>query len=182
MSRKTVSTRRSFITVAGAALSAPLAAVAGTLPAKVAEGDLLKTRLETLEDLNAIRALNRAYARHVNAGAHEQIAALFADPSDAPTDTGIHGISADGFGEDDPIEIAADRQAATACLRCTVQMEAAIGPSCPLVEMARLQGGGVVSWSEPGVFENTYVRRAGTWKFQSAIHRQALASDPRPVD
>ena len=46
-------------------------------------------------------------------------------------------------------------------MHCTVEIETAIGPSCPLVEMAREQGGGVVMRSEAGVFENAYVRRDG---------------------
>jgi hypothetical protein len=59
------------------------------------------------------------------------------------------------------VEIAADRQTATGLMHCTVQIETVIGPSCPLVEMARQQGGGVVKRSENGVFESAYVRRDG---------------------
>lgn len=174
MTTPTVSTRRSFISIAGAALSAPLAAAGATLPANaVDDGDDLNRRLARLEDLNAIRALNQAYARHVNAGAREEIAALFADPSDRRIDPRMCGIAADGFGEHDVIDMAADRQTATAVLHCTVRTEAAIGPSCPLVDMARQQGGGVISRAEPGVLENVYVKREGIWKIQRSTHRPA---------
>jgi hypothetical protein len=157
-------TRRSFIAIAGAALSAPVAAASSWLPPSGGRLNPLEARLAELEDLDAIRALNQSYARHVSAGAREQVAALFANPSDAPIDPDIREVAPDGFGEQDAIEIAADRQTATARLHVTVRTETAIGPDCPLVEMARLQGGGVVSRLDSVVFENAYVRRDGVWK------------------
>jgi hypothetical protein len=165
---KTAATRRSFIAIAGAALSAPVAAAAATssmwLPPSGGRLDPLEARLAELEDLDAIRALNQAHARHVTAGTHERVAALFANPSDAPIDPDIREIAPDGFGERDAIEIAEDRQTATARLHVTVRTETAIGPDCPLVDMARLQGGGVVSRLDSVVFENAYVRRDGVWR------------------
>jgi hypothetical protein len=65
---------------------------------------------------------------------------MFSDPVDARLDAGICGIVADDFGEHDVIEIAAARQTASAPLHRMVRTETAIGPSCPLVEMAREQG------------------------------------------
>ena len=162
-------TRRSFIQATGAALSVPLAAAA-TVPVSAADqGDPLSARLAHLEDLEAIRALNQEYARHVNAGARAELAALFVDPSNATLAPGVRGLAPDGFGEHDAIEVAADRQTATARLHYTAQIERAIEPDCPLVEMARQQGGGVVRRIERGVVEHVYVRREGIWK----IHRTA---------
>ena len=156
------STRRSFIQATGAALSVPLAAAAATLPAStVANVDPLAARLAMLEDVNAIRALNQVWARHVNTGEDQTI-----DPT-------IRSVAADGFGEQDVIEIAPDRQTATALMHCTVEIETVIGPSCPLVEMAREQGGGVLRRTEAGVFENAYVRRDGIWKIRRATYRSA---------
>ena len=57
MSTPSRSTRRSFIAVAGAALSAPLAAVAATRRARIEQPDPLKMRLEQLEDLLRIQKL-----------------------------------------------------------------------------------------------------------------------------
>jgi hypothetical protein len=172
MTTATVSTRRSFIQTAGAALSVPLAAVAASAPVNAAEeSDSSEVRLARLEDLNAIRALNVEYARHVNAGSREAIAALFAHPSDAHVDPDVSGIGPDGFGEHDVIEIGPDRQTATALLYCTLHMESAIGPDCPLVDMARQQGGGVLRRTERGVFEHAYVRRNGIWKIQRSAYR-----------
>jgi hypothetical protein len=162
MTTKPASTRRSFIRKTGAALSAPLAAAAVAVPARAGvPGDSLAERLARLEDVNAIRALNQAFARQVSAGA---AATIGIDPS-------IGGVMASEFGERDVIELLPDRQSATGVMYCTVQIETPIGPSCPLVEMAREQGGGVVRRTEAGVFENVYVRRDGMWTIQRSTYR-----------
>jgi hypothetical protein len=51
------------------------------------------------------------------------------------------GITADRFGEQDVIEIGADRVRATAIIHCIVDAGEVIAPPCPLVEMVREQGG-----------------------------------------
>jgi len=71
--------------------------------------------------------------------------------------------------ERDVIDIAPDRQTAMARLHFTAQLETVLGPSCPLVEMAKQQGGGVVQRTERAVFENAYVRRDGVWRIQRSI-------------
>lgn len=162
MTTKVASTRRSFIRTTGAAISAPLAAAAVVVPARVeTAGDPLADRLARLEDVNAIRALNQAFARQVSA---REAAPLGIHPS-------IGDVMASEFGERDVIEVAADRQTATSLMYCTVHVETPIGPSCPLVEMAREQGGGVVRRSESGVFHNVYVRRDGTWRIERSTYR-----------
>lgn len=145
--KTTSSTRRSFIQTAGAALSAPLAVAAATVPSSAAPaGDDPNARLAYLEDLDAIRTLNHEFATHLNA-------------------------SPDSFGEHEVVDIASDRQTATGQLHCRLQIETEIGPSCPLVEMARQQGGGVVRRTEQGVFELAYVRRDGVWKIERSTYR-----------
>jgi hypothetical protein len=172
MTTNTRSSRRSFIQYASAALSVPVTAGAASIPVLAAKDtDPLKARLAHLEDLGAIRALNREYARQVNAGAHEELGALFVNPSEARLDPDIRRMAPDDLEEQDAIDIAPDRQNATALLRCTVHSETAIGPDCPLVEMARQQGGGVVRRTERGVFENVYVKRDGIWKIQRSTYR-----------
>ena len=174
MTTQAVSTRRSFIRTAGTALSAPLAVAAANTPVSaVGDADPMASRLGMLEDANAIRALNQAFARHVNAGADEAIAGLFSDAAEARIDPAIRSIMADGFGEQDAIDIAPDRQTATGVIHCTVETETAIGPSCPLVEMARQQGGGVIRRSETGVFEQAYVKRDGVWKILRSTYHPA---------
>lgn len=76
---KTLATRRSFIWTAGAALSAPLAAGA-TVPAQIEDDHSIEDRLAFLEDVKAIRALNQAYAGHIN-GRTAAAAAVFSRAS-----------------------------------------------------------------------------------------------------
>jgi hypothetical protein len=163
MTMKARSSRRSFIRKTGVALSAPLAAAAAAVPAHAeAPGDSLADRLARLEDVNAIRALNHAFARQVSAGEAQTLG----------IDASISGVVASEFGEHDVIDIAPDRHTATGLMHCAVTIETAIGPSCPLVEMAREQGGGVIRRTEEGVFENVYVRRDGAWSIQRSTYRQ----------
>ena len=160
-------TRRLFL--AGAALSAPIvAATAATAGTRGEEGDGLRARLATLEDLAAIREINDGYVRAVNARARHAAARLFEDPARAVLDPGITSLAADPLGEPDAIEIAADRATAVARVACVAQTETAITPSCPLVEMAREQGEGVVRRAERRVLEIAFVRDDGVWKIAQA--------------
>ena len=169
--------RRSFIATAGTALSAPIAAAAATFPgAPAVDLEDPRTRLERLEAIEAIRAVNQAYARHVKAGEREAVAALFDDPARATPDTAVRGLAIDPVADADAIEVAPDGQSATARLHRVVEAEDEIGPSCPLVDMARAQGGGVVRRGEHGLFENTYVKRDGAWKIQRSIYRAAASA------
>ena len=167
MNTTAVSTRRRFFCKAGAALSAPLAmATAYASNDSADETETLKARLAELEDAKAISELHQTYARHVNAHTHEEVVKLFADPTAAPVDLSIRSLSADRFGEQDVIELAADRKTATAVIHCSVETETPIEPSCPLVEMARQQGDGVVRRSERRVLENSYLKQDGVWKIK----------------
>ena len=167
--------RRSFIVTAGTAFSAPIAAAAATLPVSPAvEVDDPSARLARLEAVEAIRALNQKYARAVNAGERDALAALFADPAAAALDPAVRGLAVDPGADEDAIELAPDGQTAKARLNRVIEAEDAIGPSCPLVEMAREQGGGVVRHSERVRFENTYAKRDGAWKIQRAAWRPVV--------
>lgn len=156
------STRRSFIWTAGAALATPLTIAVAAAPANsLSDENSSETRLAMLEDVNAIRALNQAYARRINAG----------DSSDAAIDESIVALAADGFEERDVIEIASDRATAKAVVHYIAHIEEVIGPSCPLVEMAREQGGGVVTRTERIVVEHSYIKRDGVWKILRSSHQ-----------
>jgi hypothetical protein len=167
------SARRGFLWKAGAALSAPLAIAAASAHERDAEDDpTLQARLARLEHVNAIRELNRRYARHVNAGAHDEAARLFADAARAGP-AGIRTIAADPLGGEDAIEIDARGEHATSRVFCTVQTETPIEPVTPLVAMARAQGGGVARRSQRGVLEGSYVKRDGVWKIDRLAFRAA---------
>lgn len=172
MSTKVVATRRRFFGHAGAALSAPLA-VATTLAAAGGEAhpDDLTARVAALEDANAIRDLQQTYVRLVNAGAHADVAKLFADSAKARVAADVRRIVVDRFGEHDAVAIAPEGGTATARLQCVVETATAIEPSCTLVDMARLQGDGVVKRSARRWLETSYVKRGGVWQLTRADYR-----------
>ena len=170
MTTKAMSTRRLFFSKAGAALSAPLAVA--TASASREDSEALEMRLAMLEEIDAIRELHQTYARLINAQAHKEIVALFADPTRAQIDTSIRNVSSDHFAQQDVIDVATDHKTATARIHCRVQVETPIGPSCPLVEMARQQGDGVVRRAEKRVLESDYVKRGGVWKIERMIYRE----------
>ena len=141
-------TRRMFFGQAGAALAVPLAAT-GALAAEHHGDDDVATRLARLEDMNAIRAL---------------LPALLANPARMALGTDVRNIAADGG---DAIAVAPDGTA-TARLDCTVSAATPIESDGTLVEMARLQGDGFVVRSEHRVLVSAFVKRGGSWKFESA--------------
>ena len=163
MSRNEMSTRRRFFGHAGAALSVPLTATAA-LAAQPSTGDGSAARLAALEDANAIRALQREYARLVNAGAHADAAALFVEPAAVPVDAGLRRLAADRFAAHDVIDVASDGATATARLDCTVETETAIAGTYTLVDMLREQGEATLRTVERRVFESSYLKRGGAWK------------------
>jgi hypothetical protein len=138
-------TRRSFFATAGATLAAPLAATAAFAGERDAAG-YLAGRRSALEDVDAIHAL---------------LAAVLAAPARLGLDAGTH-IAAD---RNDAITIAADGTA-TARVPCTVETATPIESCGTLVEMARLQGDGVVRRSERRVLASTFVKRNGTWHIE----------------
>ena len=174
MSTNEVSTRRRFFGQAGAALSVPLtatAALAGS--AQQNRADDSAARLAALEDVNAIRTLQREYARLVNAGAHEDAGRLFATPSAAPIDASLRRLAADRFTAHDVIEVAPGGATATARLECTVESETAIAGSYTLVDMLREQGEAALRTVERRVLESEYVKQGGAWKIASLVLRRA---------
>jgi hypothetical protein len=169
MKTKSISSRRRFFLQASAALSVPLAASAVHARQAGADDAGANARLAVLEDKSAIRALQQEYVRHVNSGAHEKASLLFANPSAAWLDASVRSLAANGFGEQDAIEISPDHSTATARTHCAVQTETAIGPNCTLVEMARGQGEGVLRQSENRVLVSTYVKVGGAWKIERLV-------------
>ncbi len=134
-------TRRSFFGAAGAAVAAPLAASGAA--------DDLAERLAALEDQNAIRAL---------------LPALLADPRRMALDASVRSLAAD---RGDAITVAADGTA-SARIDCTVETATPIASCGTLVEMARLQGDGLVVRSERRVLVGAFVKRDGVWEVDSA--------------
>jgi hypothetical protein len=168
MTNTTSSTRRLFL--AGAALSAP-AAVATAAAARPV--DETAERLARLEDLNAVRTLKDSYLRRVNARAGDEIAALYVEPKKAALDETVCSLVADAAGEPETIELAEDRASAVVQAACTAETETPIEGDGTLVEMARLQGDGVVRSAERRVLEIAAVKIDGAWKIARAELRPA---------
>jgi len=80
-------------------------------------------------------------------------------------------LTPDPNGADDAIEVAADGRTATAWLHYAADTERPIEPPCPLVEMARAQGGGVMRQAERGVLEGSFVKLDGVWKVERVAFR-----------
>ena len=148
MSSKSAATRRTFFGKAGAALVAPLAASRAF--AGEERGDDLAARLAALEDANAIRGLLQRHAQSINAGTNT-----------AP-DTNVRTLRLDS---EIAIDVAGDGTA-TASVGCSVETATPIAGGDTLVEMARLQGDGVLKRNERRVLVGSLVRRGGIWQIE----------------
>jgi hypothetical protein len=168
MSTGKSATRRGFFGRAGAVLVAPLAATQA-LAGDDAQSELA-ARLAELEDVNAIRALQRAFARAVSAGSAGELAALYSDPAAAEVEAAIRSIVVDALGDGAFVELHGDGNALVNS-PCTVESAVPIGPDCTLVEMARLQGEGVIRRSERRLLELACAKRDGAWKITRATFR-----------
>jgi hypothetical protein len=166
--------RRRFMWKAGTALAAPAAiAVPAARSAALVDDATSQARLALLEEQNAIRAAIRALVRHVNGypGAAGELAHVCANPARVRLDA-VRALTPDPAGAADAIEIAADGRTAAARLHCTAETESPI-PACPLVEMARAQGGGVLRRTERGVLETAFLKSNGGWTIERADFRPA---------
>lgn len=173
MTRQTTPRRR-FIRTAGVALSAPLAAAAMAQAAPVTDGDGFRARLARLEDLDALRALTRAWLRHLQAGDPAAAAPLFASASRVAVEGLTGGARVERTSDDETLVVAEDGRSATARITCTVASEWPLEADCTLMEMAQLQGGGVVRRVEAGVLAPEYVRRPEGWRIARVAYRAAV--------
>ena len=137
-------TRRKFF-MGAATLAAPLAISAA------AANDDTAARLAALEDTSAIRALLRQHAQRVNAGA---------DLAPGPN---VRSLALDA-------DIAVDIADGTAIARaaCSVDTATPIDGCETLIEMARLQGEGVIKDSERRLLKSSFVKRDGQWHLLNA--------------
>jgi SnoaL-like domain len=168
-----VATRRGFLFRATAALSAPLTLAAVAKASTPRHQGTLEARLAALEDANAVRDLQRAYVRAINARAWSSARALFSEPSRAIVDESVGEIALRASDES-WLEVAPDRATAVARLPCTVRVETPLdAPGCTLVEMARLQGEGTLRRHERRVLEQAFVRESGGWRIDRSLLREA---------
>ncbi len=169
--------------------------------------DHLSNRIGSLEDANAIRRLHQAYESRLDRGRYEEVAGMFADDAEVVYNGGLYagkeGIRrlycdhfasghtgrkiepASGFEPDpeqqmDIVEVAGDRKTATGQFPYSIQVGAPMTGDSSLVEMARLQGEGIVHWWESGIHAVSYVKSDGTWKIRKLEYRVTSKADYKP--
>jgi hypothetical protein len=193
--------RRSFLWRTGAAVTAALAyAAVGVSKPKTEKAD----PLQILEDMNAIRNLHKTYETRLDRGMYEEVAALFSDDAEVSFNGGIFAgrkgvrrLYADHFSrgltgkkiepapgfqleQQEMIEVAPDRKTAKARFHFSMQVGEPMTGNSSLVEMARLQGEGIVKWWEGGIYEASYVKVGESWKIKRLEYRVASKADYKP--
>ena len=197
--------RRSFIKKSGAALSGVLVtAVSGSAKTVTPEStpDELARRLGMLEDANAIRAVYMAYESALNWERYEDALNLFTANSEVSFGGGIftgkergvrrlymenfrQGLTgkkvelSGSFPEDtmtENIETTVDRKSAKVVISYSMHVGMPMDSSLPLVQMARLHGGGIQHWRESGLCEVSFVKEVAIWKISRIAYHSVQSS------
>jgi SnoaL-like domain len=170
--------------------------------------DKLSNRIGCLEDANLIRNLHQTYESCLDRGMYEEVVGMFADDAEvvfnggvfAGKDNGIRRLYCDHFaprlagkkmapapgfepdpsGQQDIVKVAADRRTAACQFPYSMQVGEPMTGNSSLVEMARLQGGGIVKWWEGGICEASYVKAGESWKIRKLEYRAISKADYRP--
>ncbi len=201
--------RRSFLWKAGSAVTA---AAAACVPAMAKNGgggnteaERLAHRLGMLEDEKALRELHRTYEALLDCGRYEEVAGLFREDAAVVFHGGVFqgrgsvarlyhghfragrtgkktGPAPDFEAAQETIEVAADRLSAKARFPYSIQVGTPMAPDSQLVQMARLQGEGILKWCEGGCYEIAYARdtQSEGWKISRLEHRVVSGTDYRP--
>jgi hypothetical protein len=201
--------RRSFLWKAGAAMTAAAAALvpgmAKPSAGKTTEAETLARRLGMLEDKQAIRALHQTYEALLDSGNYEKLPGLFTEDAAVVFNGGVFkgkssvarlyrdyfraGLTGRKLGLAPGIEaapetvtVAGDRKSAKAQFPYSIQVGVPMQSGSSLVQMARLQGEGIVKWCESGIYELSYTkcRKDGGWKITKLEYRVSSKTDYRP--
>jgi hypothetical protein len=166
----------------------------------------LSNRVKSLEDANAIRRLHQTYETRLDQGMYEEVAGMFSGDAEVLYNGGLfagkdgirrlyceHFASgrtgkkiepAPGFAPDpaplDIVEVAGDCRTATGQFPYSMQVGAPMIGESSLLEMARLQGEGLVQWWESGIHEVSYVKKSGTWEIRKLEYRVTSKADYKP--
>jgi hypothetical protein len=90
------------------------------------------------------------------------------------------GFEMDPAQQLDIVDVAGDRRTATGRFPYSIQVGSPMAGDSSLVEMARLQGEGIVLWWESGIHEVSYVKHGSTWKIRKLEYLVNSAADYRP--
>jgi hypothetical protein len=175
-----------------------------------AEVNRLSRQLGMLEDEKSIRALHQSYENRMNNGRYEEAVDLFAENSIVVFNGGVFegktsgiarlycerfrsGLTGKNIGpapgaqaaadpQRETITISADRLSAKAQFPYSIQVGVPLAIDSSLVQMARLQGEGIMKWCESGTYAVSYVKdmNDGSWKIQSLEYRVVSQNDFRP--
>jgi hypothetical protein len=173
-----------------------------------AQVDQLSSQLGIHEDTNAIRALHQTYESFLDRGMYEEVVNLFTDNGEVFYNGGLFAgkergvrrlycdhfragligkkiVPAPGFELDpaqvqDMVEVALDRKSARARFAYSLQVGTPIVSDSQLVEMARLQGQGIIKWWEGGIHEVSYVNEGGGWKIMRLEYQTIAKANCAP--
>ena len=173
-----------------------------------AEVNRLSNRLGILEDENTIRTLHQTYETLLDGGRYEEVADLFAEDAEVVFNGGAFKGRKDGvsrlYGDcfrsgltgkkigpapnfevdseqrQESIKVSADRLSASGQFPYSMQVGAPMTGDSSLVEMARLQGEGIVKWWEGGTCEVSYVKVDNAWKIRRLEYRVTSKANYKP--
>jgi hypothetical protein len=187
---------------AGAALSAVL----GSAAVGVSKTPAV-SRVGSLGDADRIRRLQQVYEYRLDKGLYEDVVAMFADDAEVVYDggcfrgkEGIRRLYCDHFAlnqtgkkiepapgfESDPaqqphtVEVAEDLGTATGQFPYSIRVGEPMTGESSLVDMARLQGEGIVKSWEGGTCVASYIKVGESWKIRRLEYRAASKADYRP--
>jgi hypothetical protein len=169
--------------------------------------DRLSNRVGSLEDANAIRGLHQTYESRLDQGIYDDVVGMFAADAEVVCNGGLFagkesiqrlycdlfssgltgkkiepapGFEPDPAQQQDIVEVAADRKTASGHFPYSMQIGAPMTGDSSLVEMARLQGEGIVKWWEGGTCEVSYVKVDNAWKIRRLEYRVTSKADYKP--
>lgn len=200
--------RRAFIRKLGAGASAGLAATAGMAGATPATADDPALKAARLEEERVLRRLHQAFEEALDKGMHGRAIDMFADDAAVIFNGGVfrgrsQGVSrlfrerfpawktggwmepAPGFepaadSKSDSVEISADLRSATAVFPYSIQVGMPFETDNSHAAMARLQGEGVQTWWEGGVYRVAYRKSAdGRWQISQLEYDTLSRADWR---
>ena len=92
------------------------------------------------------------------------------------------GFEVDSEQQQETVKVSTDRLSASAQFPYSIQVGTPMTPDSQLVQMARLQGEGIMKWWEGGTYEVSYVKciRDGGWKIKRLEYRVSSKADYRP--
>ena len=181
--------------------------LAATVPAMARTNnndEVLKRRISSLEDEQAIRKLHGTFEKYLDSGRYSEVAELFTNDAEVIFNRGIYrgkdsgvkrlysghfsagmtgkrmepapGFPIDAEHQQEVIEVAKDGQTARARFPYSMQVGAPLDDDSVLVQMARLHGEGIRKWWEGGIYDISYLKdiKDGSWKINRLEH-QVLA-------